>query len=289
MIILTTHQTQSRIQTLRALGMASRRRRIPRQAPIQPLIRDYTQRLLVLVEDTRAAISPLMSELPYVVSRRDSLHLDAGESKRVAEIMRRARESLSLAMRQEKLEQVTQAIATQTADQNKRELGKQIRAATGIDVLIRDPKLADQVQDFVASNVSAIKTIPEQLLGQVEQVVHRGIREGANVKMMTEEIDETFGVGKKRAARIARDQIGSLYGQLNAERQKSIGIKRFIWRTVRDNRVREEHTEREKASDPKLGGTPYSYEDPPDGELPGEPHGCRCHGEPVFSDILEAA
>lgn len=47
----------------------------------------------------------------------------------------------------------------------------------------------------------------------------------------------------------------------------------YIWRTVKDDRVRPEHAARE--------GQIFSWTDPPDDGHPGEAFGCRCWAEPV--------
>ena len=48
------------------------------------------------------------------------------------------------------------------------------------------------------------------------------------------------------------------------------------------NFSKDEHTEREKRSEK----TPFSFDDPPDGVLPGEDPNCRCYAEPVLDDLL---
>jgi uncharacterized protein with gpF-like domain len=52
-----------------------------------------------------------------------------------------------------------------------------------------------------------------------------------------------------------------------------------VWRTVGDERVR--------PSTRIATAKRTRYDDPPDGELPGEPIQCRCSAEPVFDDILD--
>lgn len=47
----------------------------------------------------------------------------------------------------------------------------------------------------------------------------------------------------------------------------------YIWCTVGDEKVREEHAAR--------NGKIYSFGDPPNGENPGEDYNCRCWAEPV--------
>lgn len=94
----------------------------------------------------------------------------------------------------------------------------------------------------------------------------RAIQDGQLHGDLADELEGQFGFSEDRAALIARDQIGKAYGQINASRQREMGVTQFIWRTVEDERVRSEHEDR--------NGETYDYSDPPDGELPGEPINC---------------
>lgn len=47
----------------------------------------------------------------------------------------------------------------------------------------------------------------------------------------------------------------------------------FVWRTAGDDKVRNEHAMR--------SGRVFTFDAPPDGELPGEDYNCRCWAEPV--------
>jgi SPP1 gp7 family putative phage head morphogenesis protein len=90
-----------------------------------------------------------------------------------------------------------------------------------------------------------------------------------------------FDFTRNRARLIARDQVGKLYGQINAARQQAIGVTHFVWQTSNDERVRDEHEER--------NGKTYSYANPPDGELPGQPIQCRCVANPILTEAPESA
>ena len=93
-----------------------------------------------------------------------------------------------------------------------------------------------------------------------------------------QQMEERYGMAEDDARRIARDQIGKLNAQVNQERQESMGVTRFVWRTMRDDRVRDEHQE--------LEGEVFSWDDPPAEGLPGEDVQCRCYSEPDFSDLI---
>jgi phage putative head morphogenesis protein, SPP1 gp7 family len=174
--------------------------------------------------------------------------------------------------------------ARAVADITGRQAAKQLEALIGVDIFTEPYATRDIVSGYVRDNVNLIKTIRTDLLADVEGAISRTMRSGARNEDLTREIRDRFGVSKKRARVIARDQIGKLTGQLTRERHKSLGIEEYIWRTVGDERVRDRHTD--------LNGNIYRYDDPPvsgtGGERlnPGEPIQCRCYAEPVLPESL---
>jgi hypothetical protein len=59
-----------------------------------------------------------------------------------------------------------------------------------------------------------------------------------------------------------------------------VSASRFVWRTSRDERVRDEHDD--------LDGESFAWESPPAEGIPGEAINCRCSAEPDFSEVAEA-
>ena len=73
----------------------------------------------------------------------------------------------------------------------------------------------------------------------------------------------------KRNENLARNETGNLYAQECKDLMIENGIEHFVWHTMKDDRVRESHAERE--------GLVFSIND----ELPGEDFNCRCWAEPI--------
>lgn len=133
----------------------------------------------------------------------------------------------------------------------------------------------------IVRNARLIVNRPEGFNARgIAAAVQRNVELGGSTRELAEELSDRFGFFEEHAAFIARDQVGKLQGQSTAARQQSLGLTRFVWRTAGDERVRDEHVDRD--------GEVYEYDDPPDGELPGEPINCRCTAEPVFEDVLSA-
>lgn len=260
----------------------SRARKIPRPGSTRALERTYAARLLRVVERVERALAPLRKALPGLIKSADNdrIRFDAGESERVRELIAEIKGNIGSSFGAGELERLGQEMAKQTTSFGKAQIAKQIKAALGVNVLKRDPNLSSLVDSFVTQNVALIESIPEKILTDVEGTVLRGIQNGITSKDLAEQLENKLEIGKKRAKTIARDQIGTLNGQVNALRQQNLGIERFTWRTVGDERVRPEHSAR--------SGMVYKFSEPPNGELPGVPINCRCYAEPVFDDILDA-
>ncbi len=172
------------------------------------------------------------------------------------------------------------SIAEEVGDFNADELNGQLRSVIGVDLVGAEPWLDERLAAFAAENASLITTIPERLHDDVAQATIRAIREGQSTDELAEIIEERFGVAETRAAFIARDQIASLNGELNKERQTGLGVTQFIWRSSHDSRVRPEHAE--------YDGHTYDWDDPPgEGYVPGEDYNCRCIAEPVLESATD--
>ncbi len=113
--------------------------------------------------------------------------------------------------------------------------------------------------------------------------------EGIGNPQLIQSIHDLTQVSKTRATLIATDQIQKLNSNLEQIRQQNNGISRYIWRTRRNARVREDHS--------RLEGCVFKWDQPPvtvrsgkrSGERnhAGEDINCKCWAEPVVDDILE--
>ena len=272
--------TAHTVKLHRSIGLAKRpRKRLPRQVPPTMIAQEYARALLAYVQQLRVTFQPLLSVLPQLLqSAANDKRIDAGEGARVRQLMGGIRERMSKTLPDHDLEALAQKFAARTSTQQKIQFSKQLRAALGVDVTVTDRNLSALFEAFVNANVSLIKDIGTKLASDVESTVLRGVQNGTLHTDIAKELQDKFDFSENRAKLIARDQVGKFYGQVNASRQQSLGVNQFTWRTVKDERVRDEHAE--------LEGETFSYDDPPNGELPGEAINCRCYAEPVLDQIL---
>lgn len=163
---------------------------------------------------------------------------------------------------------------------NREQVAKQIKSVIGIDVIQSEPYLEPLAKAFVAQNVSLIESIPSRYVDELEGLVMNAARSGRRSESLAEDLEDRFDVSESRAKFIARDQTGSLNGQLTQVRQVNLGITEFKWDTSLDERVRPSHA--------ALDGKTFDWKDPPADEgIPGEAPNCRCTAEPILSPLLD--
>lgn len=265
---------------------AAGRRRLPRQIPPTGHERDYAKALLKLIDRACAPWRGPLRQIPALIDqaraeRGDSERYDGAHAKLRA-LLARAEKQASAAFSRDDVEALARKFAARTSTYQRLQLARQVRAALGVDPVFRDKGLAARVDQFAHENTALVTRIPQRLHGDLEAMVTRAAASSRPSPALADEIEERFGVAQRHAKLIARDQVSKLFGSLNHARQKELGVSRFVWRTVGDERVREEHA--------AIDGEEFDYDDPPvvDGEesLPSEPVCCRCFADPVLDDIV---
>lgn len=173
-------------------------------------------------------------------------------------------------------ESVLRSTARMTSSTNARATsGQAARAGLPADrsrARVQDVRVDGDLGRWVRRNVALIRTVPARNFQQIEQVVREAHRLGTRHEVLAKRLVERGLVAESRARLIARDQVEKLNGQLTERRQTGLGIGSYKWRTVGDDRVRDEHLARE--------GQTFTWDAPPSDGHPGEPINCRCWAEP---------
>lgn len=290
MILSRAKQTAGLVHAQRVAGLRRPRRRLPRQIPPKLIEAEYRKRLLRYVDVVLVVVQPLFDELPSILAEVGAERRDADPRDRLRARQQEAKRRMQEMLNQPEIDALAREFARRTETHQRIQLQRQTRAALGADVFTSDRRIPGLVNGFVVENAQLITSIPEKLMLDIADMTARAVAQGVPWPKLAGEISARFGMARDRARLIARDQVGKLYGQINAERQKELGVKRFIWRTVRDERVRGDPDGKYPRAEPShfhREGKTYSYDDPPDGELPGEPINCRCYAEPVFDDVMD--
>lgn len=175
---------------------------------------------------------------------------------------------------------IATGIAYDVSDANMDGFKRQLKVVFGTDVVqIPQPWLRDQFKSFASENVKLIKSIPEQYLDRVGNLIQKEFRQGTDHRKIADMIQETFDVPRSRAKTIARDQVGSLNGTLTQLRNQEMGLSEYTWLTAGDERVRPAHAARD--------GETFAWDKPPPDGNPGQPINCRCTALPVVTDLLQ--
>ncbi len=259
------------------------------------LEREYkriTNAYMYLLRDTLIKYLPAIKTAATVQKRRDTaIHTDA---KDLEAVIRDTFQAMNIElgkktehfMLRSKLEKLSNLARKLTV----REWKKVVSSTLGIDIT-EDYYLGEfyreQLKVWTDSNVDLIKSIPADSLSEMRVIVEQGFAAGSSTTGILGEIQKTYGVGKRKAAFLARDQMAKLNANLTRSQQTDAGVSEYIWSSSGDGRVRDRHR--------FLDGKTFRWSDPPVVDVktgrrahPGEDYQCRCVAIPKFDiDTLD--
>lgn len=137
--------------------------------------------------------------------------------------------------------------------------------------------MQDVFKATLEQNVSLIKSIPEQYLKNVEGMVMRSVQRGRDIGGLVKELEDNYGVTRRRAAFIAQSQNNLATSSMNRVRQTELGITQAKWKHSGGGRhPRPTHVKAGK--DGVLYDVNKGWYDPAVKKfiLPGELPHCRC-------------
>lgn len=167
--------------------------------------------------------------------------------------------------------------------QNQAEVSTNLKNQTGVDLaayLRSSPNIVERVNELTVSNIQLIKSIRTQYLDKVQNAVMQAMVQGASNKDLAEQLKKLGKDVESRAMLIARDQSSKLNAALTRARHEDLGVKKYMWSTAGDERVRDSHAEKD--------GQIFEYANPPaDTGHPGHDVNCRCVQIAVFDETQE--
>lgn len=159
----------------------------------------------------------------------------------------------------------------------------------GFTVPFRPTRASIEAYKVVAAEqVGLIKSIPQQFLNRVQAQVWQSVKRGADLKTLSVELQKSYGVTRKRAALIARDQNAKAKATIEAVRHQELGIKQAIWmHSHAGKEPRPSHVKMNR----KLYDLAKGMYDPDEGKYihPGELINCRCTMRPFIPGFETAA
>ncbi|WP_027815215.1 phage head morphogenesis protein [Paraburkholderia bannensis] len=160
-------------------------------------------------------------------------------------------------------------------------------ALTGMSVSVKDTLVSNTVlQASVRENVSLIQSIQSEYATDVEGIVMRSVTAGRDLSYVTEQLQQRFGVTRRRAQLIATDQNNKATAQMARVRQLGMGIKKARWLHVGGGKnPRHSHVQ--------ANGKVFDLDKglKIDGEyiFPGELINCGCVGAPLIPGVDDEA
>jgi SPP1 gp7 family putative phage head morphogenesis protein len=141
------------------------------------------------------------------------------------------------------------------------------------------------VRDRIDQNAELIRTLPIDTANQISQYVAQETLKGKRSNAIAKEIQGMIPQeSSAKAALIARTEVSKAQTALTYARSKELGINWYMWKTAKDQRVRESHK--------KMSDVLINWNDPPaPEELTGEHsaghydagdiYNCRCFPMPI--------
>lgn len=143
----------------------------------------------------------------------------------------------------------------------------------------------DVFNGIVQENTRLIKSIASSYLDDVEGIVMRSVTTGRDIKGLSSELSARYGVTKRRADFIARDQNNKATEALARAQDKAAGVTKGVWIHVPGKySSRESHL---KMNNKEFDLSKGLYDsEAKTWVLPGELPGCQCSYRPLFSKDL---
>lgn len=163
-----------------------------------------------------------------------------------------------------------------------REWKKAVNKTFGIDILedyYSGDFYGEMIEQWVSQNVDLIKTQPKESLGRMKELIYKDYMSGKSTSNIVKELQAQYGMDKRHAQLIARDQTAKLNSEITQSQQRDAGVSKYEWSGTLDRRERDSHR--------ALEGKVFSWDNPPETEggrrcHPGEDYQCRCCALPVF-------
>ena len=131
----------------------------------------------------------------------------------------------------------------------------------------------DYIKSRIETNTTLIKNLKSQYIEELNVELKYSYEQGRPSSQLAKDIEKRFGITKRRAKLIARNETKNTNAQLNKKQAMELGFGNPKWQTMMDGRERPEHA--------KHNGKEYKFGvGLPDGEggkeEPGDKINCRC-------------
>lgn len=283
----------------RASDIAKGKERVPRRKPVFPVSpeRELARAFLAIPRAINKKSGPYINRLMaiYGVWAEENVRIDGRVSLQdgISSILAECGDDIASELDYGRLEDLAVRAARAARGVSVRDWALLVDDA--LDANINTPyyeeTMDDMLNKWVGEAVSKITSLPQEYLSQVHDIIIWGYNTHQPMVNVYRKIEKMTGATKSQARMIARDQMGTLNCRMTQYEHESLGVRRYVWITKLDSRVRDCHRE--------LHGKIFSWNNPPamwyvtkskgvvyTGRYchPGEDYGCRCVAKPVFDD-----
>lgn len=246
----------------------------------------FRQQLDDMVERMQAAtVRELRKLYRSTAAREAGIAMDASFASAAARLVRELTKRFT-ALFVDKAGGLAKAWAEGISRQSAVGLGQSLKDVSGGVTLKTDVlsgAVADVVKASIKQNVALIKSIPAKYFLEIEGEVMRSIQTGRGMADLQPFLEKRYGITKRRAALIARDQTSKATAAINRARMQGLGVKKFKW--LHSGGGKEPRPLHKNV----LNGKIFDMDKPPviderTGErgFPGQLINCRCRMVPVI-------
>ena len=210
----------------------TKQKRRARPRPVRPnagLEALYRKRMTVLVDEMAASVEHWLAAA-YRANEPRAAGLALDEAP--ADALRKAVRDLAKRWLK-RFEEAAPKLAdwfAQSARNRSDKVLMQILRDGGFTVRFRMTKvMADVMKATVGEQVGLIRSIPSQYFTQIEGMVMRAVSVGGDLGPLANQLRKQYGVTKRRAALIARDQNSKANAVFVRVRQVEAGITKATW------------------------------------------------------------
>lgn len=156
------------------------------------------------------------------------------------------------------------------------------------------PRLKRTIQQQLRDNIDLISTkrikdgpaIPKKSFARLRDMARESIERGRDLVGFTKDLEHNFGITRRRASLIARDQNNKMTALFQRTRQLDCGITKAMWvHTAASLKPREEHEEFDRMTYSVEEG--HDFDDGFGPVLPGEAINCGCLSMPIIPGFEE--
>ena len=159
---------------------------------------------------------------------------------------------------------------------------KTILKDAGFSVKFRMTRpMQDVMTATIGAQVGLIKSIASEHLSEVQGLVMRSVQQGRDLATLTTELETRYGITRRRAALIARDQNNKATASMLRVRYEELGLTQAIWmHSGGGKEPRPTHV----ANSGKAYNVSEGWLDPAVNERvwPGTLINCRCVARPIL-------